>query len=52
MPITKLIQPFVLSHKTSKGDDWVEEEGMNKTVNFQCFNNEETTYNLYKITEK
>ena len=40
MPITKLTQPSVLSQKTPKGDDRVEEEGMNKNVNFQSFNNE------------
>ena len=40
MHITKLTQPPILSQNTLKGDDRVEEEGMNKTINFQCFNNE------------
>ena len=40
MPITKLTQAPILSQKTPKGDDRVEEEGLNKIVNFQCFNNE------------
>ena len=35
MPITMLTQPPVLSQKTLEGDDSVEEEGMNKDVNFQ-----------------
>ena len=34
MPITKLTQPPVLSQKTPEGDDSVEEEGINKNVNF------------------
>ena len=35
MPITKLIQPLIVSQKTLEVDDWVEEEGPNKLVNFQ-----------------
>ena len=35
IPITKLTQPLVLSQKTLGANDWVEEEGLNKSVNFQ-----------------
>ena len=30
VPITIQASPFVLSHNTQKGDDWVEEEGLGK----------------------
>ena len=46
MPITMLTQPLVLSEKTLKGDERVDEEGLNKVVNFQCFNNEKIEYNM------
>ena len=29
--------PFVVSQNTSEGDDWVEEEGGRKMVNFMLF---------------
>ena len=32
MPITIRASPFVLSHNTPKGDDYVEEEGLGKML--------------------
>ena len=32
VPITVQSSPFVLSHNTPKGDDWVEEEGLGKML--------------------
>ena len=32
MPITIRASPFVLSHNTPKGDEWVEEEGLRKML--------------------
>ena len=32
VPITIRASPFVLSQNTSKGDDWVEEEGIGKML--------------------
>ena len=35
VPITIRASPFVLSQNTSKGDEWVEEEGLSKIVDFK-----------------
>ena len=34
VPITIQASPLVLSQNTQKGDDWVEEEGIGKEVDF------------------
>ena len=37
MPIPIRAMLFVLSQNTLKGDDWVEEEGLTKIVDFKRF---------------